>query len=40
MAEQNILSADQSVLEQILSDINEYEENQEDLNTYLRALRI
>lgn len=31
MAEQNILSADQSVLEQILSDINEYEENQERL---------
>ena len=31
MAEQNILSADQSVLEQILSDINEHEENQERL---------
>ena len=31
MAEQNILSADQSILEQIISDINEYEENQERL---------
>lgn len=36
MAEQNILSADQSVLEQILSDINEYEENQERLE-YISA---
>lgn len=33
MAEQNILSADQSVLEQILSDINEHEEIRKDLNT-------
>ena len=39
MAEQNILSADQSVLEQILSDINEYEENQERLE-YISALSL
>lgn len=31
MAEQNILSADQSVLEQIISDINEHEQNKERL---------
>ena len=33
MAEQNILSADQSVLEQILSDINDRRKIRKDLNT-------
>ena len=39
MAEQNILSADQSVLEQILSDINEYEENQERLEHIAASIK-
>ena len=38
MAEQNILSADQSVLEQIL--LMNMKKIRKDLNTYLRALRI
>ena len=39
MAEQNILSADQSVLEQILSDINEHEENQERLEHIAASIK-
>ena len=39
MAEQNILSADQSILEQILSDINEHEENQERLEHIAASIK-